>query len=355
MTKARRPIAALSALLVALSLALPGARAMAYESSENIVAGGHGYNNAQYLVVHETANPGASAWNHVIYWGNNPDYAVHYVMELDGSTVYRTMYDDRLAWHVGNGNYQTVGIELAHSTNQVDFDRQWAEAVRWCGDYLAGRGWGVDRLLSHDECRRIWGGTDHTDPTGYFAAYGRTWAQFEGCVAEYMASGSVVTPGTSGTGGSSNVSEEVRYRSSSDPSGAYWLPEMVDRYDTGGSGDTYAGDGQPMRWLAIDMPGWYQVRTQANGWLDPVSGYDAGDLMYGCAGDGLASRGVRGGQPGRGLHGQDARPCRHVRVGRRLRRQRRHHHGLLGRPGSRVTAGGVAKPVDRFQLMLCAA
>ena len=386
-TKARRPIAALAALLVALSLALPGARAMAYESSENIVAGGHGYNNAQYLVVHETANPGASAWNHVIYWGNNPDYAVHYVMELDGSTVYRTMYDDRLAWHVGNGNYQTVGIELAHATNQVDFDRQWAEAVRWCGDYLAGRGWGVDRLLSHDECRRIWGGTDHTDPTGYFAAYGRTWAQFEGCVAEYMASGSVVTPGTSGTGGSSNVSEEVRYRSSSDPSGTYWLPEMVDRYDTGGSGDTYAGDGQPMRWLAIDMPGWYQVRTQANGWLDPVSGYDTGDLMYGCrsyeignilhtglkvhvpvatlpAGDvtklllrharpgldRLARRGVRGGKPGRGLHGQDARPCRHVRVGRRLRRQRRHHHGLLGRPGSRVTAGGVARPVARFQL-----
>ena len=118
MTKARRPIAALAARLVALSLALPGARAMAYESSENIVAGGHGYNNAQYLVVHETANPGASAWNHVIYWGNNPDYAVHYVMELDGSTVYRTMYDDRLAWHVGNGNYQTVGIELAHATNR---------------------------------------------------------------------------------------------------------------------------------------------------------------------------------------------------------------------------------------------
>ena len=228
LTKARRPLAALAALLVALSLALPG-RALAYESSENIVASGHGYNAAQYLVVHETANPGASAWNHVLYWGNNPAYAVHYVMELDGSTVYHTMYDDRLAWHVGNGNYQTVGIELAHATSQADFDAQWAEAVRWCGDYLASRGWGTDRLLSHDECRWIWGGTDHTDPTGYFASYGRTWAQFEECVAEYMGSGVVVTPGTSGTGGSSNVSDQVRYRSSSDPSGAYWLAEMVDR------------------------------------------------------------------------------------------------------------------------------
>ena len=150
-------------------------------------------------MVHETANPGASAHNHVLYWSNNPDYAVHYVMELDGSVVYNTVPDDRLAWHVGNGNRQTVGIELAHATSRAQFESQWAEAVRWCGDFLAGRGWGVERLLSHDECRVIWGGTDHTDPTGYFASYGRSWAQFESDVAAYLGSGTV--PEASGSGG----------------------------------------------------------------------------------------------------------------------------------------------------------
>ena len=62
---------------------------------------------------------------------------------------------------------------------------------------------------------------------------------------------------------------------------------MVDHTDTGGSGDTFAGNGyDSIRWLAIDMPGWYQVCTEASGWLDPVYGYNKSDLMWGCAGDG---------------------------------------------------------------------
>lgn len=187
----RRIVAAATAAVMALSLCAAWApsQALAYEQRTDIVAYGHGYNDASYLVVHETANPGSSAYNHTIYWGNNPDYAVHYVMELDGSVVYNTVSDDRLCWHVGNGNYYTVGIELAHAISQVQFDNQWNEAVKWCGDYLNSRGWGIDRLLSHDECRTIWGGTDHTDPTGYFAQYGRSWSQFEQAVADYMGSG----------------------------------------------------------------------------------------------------------------------------------------------------------------------
>lgn len=191
-----------AALALAASVALVAAMCMpawAYEQREDIVAWGHGYNGAQYLVIHETANPGASAYNHTLYWGNNPDYAVHYVMELDGSVVYNTVPDDRLCWHVGNGNYQTVGIELAHAISQEQFDNQWAEAVKWAGDYLSSRGWGIDRLLSHSECRWIWGGTDHTDPDGYFAEFGRSWSEFESAVADYMATGSAPSGGSTTT------------------------------------------------------------------------------------------------------------------------------------------------------------
>lgn len=193
-------LAPVAALLASAALAVAMcAPAWAYEQREDIVAWGHGYNDAQYLVVHETANPGASAYNHTIYWGNNPDYAVHYVMELDGSVVYHTMPDYALAWHVGNGNYSTVGIELAHATGQAQFDAQWAEAVKWCGDYLSSRGWGIDRLLSHNECRTIWGGTDHTDPDGYFAEFGRSWAEFERAVADYLGTGYAPSGGSTTT------------------------------------------------------------------------------------------------------------------------------------------------------------
>lgn len=195
-----------SAFLACLLLAAAPAQALAYEQVEDIVAYGHGTNAAGYLVIHETANPGASAYNHTLLWARDGTYAVHYVMELDGSVVYHTMPDWALAWHVGGGNYQSVGIELAHATDAASFAKQWDEAVAWAGDYLRSRGWGVDRLISHDEARLMWGGTDHTDPTGYFAAYGRTFDGFRSDVAAYLGgsfAGGGAASGGSGVGGSS--------------------------------------------------------------------------------------------------------------------------------------------------------
>lgn len=212
--KAVKLMAAMMAVVMAMILTLPGS-AFAYTQYECIVANGHGSLNASYLVIHETANPGASDDNHVTYWSNNPAYAVHYVMDVDGSSVFHTVADNRKAWHVGNGNAYTVGIELCHATNQADFNAQWTEAVKWAGDYLHNKGWGVDRLISHNEAALRWGGSDHTDPVGYFAQYGKSWAQFEADVAAYMQTGEVGNGGSieqgggtavSGTGGGSNIS-----------------------------------------------------------------------------------------------------------------------------------------------------
>lgn len=203
--KAVKLMAAMMAVVMAMMLTLPGS-AFAYTQYERIVANGHGSLNASYLVIHETANPGASDDNHVTYWSNNPAYAVHYVMDVDGSSVFHTVADNRKAWHVGNGNAYTVGIELCHATNQTDFDAQWTEAVKWAGDYLHSKGWGVDRLISHNEAALRWGGSDHTDPVGYFAQYGKSWAQFEADVAAYMQTGEVGNGGSISQGGGTAVS-----------------------------------------------------------------------------------------------------------------------------------------------------
>lgn len=195
MTKTIKATAVSIVAALALVLALPGT-ALAYTQKETIVNSGHGYANPQYLVVHETANPGASAYNHMLLYSRGYDYAVQYVMELDGSVVYHTMNDDRYAWAVGNGNPYCVNIELAHATSMDDFYAQWEEAVKWCGDYLNKRGWSVDRLLCHNDARLRWGGTDHTDPLGYFNSYGKSWDQFKAAVQSYMQSGQVGSGGT---------------------------------------------------------------------------------------------------------------------------------------------------------------
>lgn len=202
--KAIKLMAVMMAVVMSIMLALPGS-AFAYTQYERIVANGHGSLNASYLVIHETANPGASDDNHVTYWSNNPAYAVHYVMDVDGSSVFHAMADNRKAWHVGNGNAYTVGIELCHATNQADFNKQWTEAVKWAGDYLHNKGWGIDRLISHNEAALRWGGSDHTDPVGYFAQYGKSWSQFEAAVAAYMQTGEVGNGGSVSQGGGSTA------------------------------------------------------------------------------------------------------------------------------------------------------
>lgn len=249
-------IGVMLALIAAVSALCP-ATALAYTQKEQIVSSGHGpLYNESYLVVHETANPGATAWNHVNYWRTSP-YAVHYVMDLDGAVVYHTMSDDRKAWHVGNGNSRSVGIELCHATNQADFDSQWTEAVKWCGDYLNKRGWSVNRMVSHNEARLMWGGTDHTDPNWYFESYGKTWAQFKGAVAAYMASGQ--TGGTVEEGGSVPPASNTSGTSGTGFGGTYTV--MASKLNIRAGASTGAATvGSYSRGASVVLDDWYAIR-----------------------------------------------------------------------------------------------
>ncbi|WP_302392767.1 hypothetical protein [Eggerthella sinensis] len=107
-------------------------------------------------------------------------------------------------------------------------------------------------------------------------------------ILRYIGEGSSDTPSY---GTQDHSIPDLRYRVCSQAQG--WLPEMVNHYDPSGSGDDYAGDGSPILYLAIDMPGWYQACTQQNGWLPAVRGYDASDREHGCAGDGSPVTAVR--------------------------------------------------------------
>lgn len=189
MSRQLRALACLALALVCALCAATPARALTQRTE--IVSAGHGSLSPRYLVIHSTANPGATAENHVTYWRRNQPSVVmaHYVMDwTGGGTVIQTQETDRLAWHVGNGNSRTYGIELCEATNPQDFEVEWRAAVEWAAMQLRSRGWGTDRLICHADASEWWGGT-HTDPTGYFARFGRSWGQFKADVAAYMAGG----------------------------------------------------------------------------------------------------------------------------------------------------------------------
>ena len=163
-------------------------KATGFRLINDIVNNGHGPLWADYIVIHETANPGATARNHRDLWAGNSyyaDYAVHYTLDWTGDCYY-CVPEDRLCWQVGNGNDHVIGIELCHATNMADFKVVWNGGVKWAAWQLKRHGWGIDRLVSHNECRYIWGGTDHTDPDDYFASYGKSWAQFKEAVKKEL-------------------------------------------------------------------------------------------------------------------------------------------------------------------------
>lgn len=150
-----------------------------YKITEAIVpSGAHGHITPSYIVIHETAGPGAPARNLVSWWKNGGGLPVHYTLDWNGE-CYHCVPDDQLAWHVGGGNKYTIGIELCHATNRKDFEKVWQYGVEWAAWQLSKRGWGVNRLISHYECGKKWGGTDHTDPIGYFQEYGKSWNDFK--------------------------------------------------------------------------------------------------------------------------------------------------------------------------------
>ena len=165
--------------------------------SERIVASGHGYLNPSLFAVHSTANVGATALNHVNYWRNNPDYAVHLVS--DWSEAYHTVPYDALCWQVGNGNGTCEGLEICEASNAADFNRGIELAAEVVAERLKAHGWGTDVVKSHKWFTENYGGSDHTDPYPYFQRWNYSWDSFIGLIANKM---------NSGNSASSNPAEE---------------------------------------------------------------------------------------------------------------------------------------------------
>ena len=199
---------------------------------ESIICQGHGWLSADYICIHETANPGATALNHVSYWRGNDTYAVHYVGDWTG-IAYHCVPDNRLCWQVGNGNSRVIGIELCHATNAADFQRVWDLGVEWAAWALKRHGWGTGRLISHYQAAQWWGGSDHTDPIGYFQQYGKTWDQFVAAVARKM-KGNIVNKQVPGKAVNDNG---MKYRVHVQNLG--WLDPVHDGQVAGTTGNGY--------------------------------------------------------------------------------------------------------------------
>ena len=109
----------------------------------------------KYITIHNTSNS-APAQNEISYMKNNNN-ATSYHVCVDEKYVIQAIPFNRNAFHAGDGvngtgNRQSIGIEIARSTGDINLFKQ---AEQNCAMYVAqllkNYGWGIDRVKRHKD------------------------------------------------------------------------------------------------------------------------------------------------------------------------------------------------------------
>lgn len=139
------------------------------------------------VVVHETANPNSTIQGEINYMYNNYQNAFVHAF-TDHNSIIETAPTDYLAWGAGpHANPYFMHIELVEVKTFDEFARSVNNDAYWIATQLkkyglqptlADRNNGVGSVISHNAVSNYYGGTNHTDPTGYFASWGYNMDQF---------------------------------------------------------------------------------------------------------------------------------------------------------------------------------
>lgn len=167
------------------------------------------YKSGKYIgfVVHDTANPNSTLQGEVNYMYNNWQNAFVHAF-VDGKEIRQTAPADYLAWGSGPyGNayfYQSETVHehtldgFARSVNNQAYLAAYELKRNGLKPKLASANGGVGTIYSHYDITRYYGGTDHTDPIGYFAQWGYSMNQFYDLVVKHYNQMSGVTTSNKG-------------------------------------------------------------------------------------------------------------------------------------------------------------
>jgi N-acetylmuramoyl-L-alanine amidase CwlA len=148
---------------------------------------------ATFGVLHETANPGATAMAHYKWiTGSDQFYAHAYVDWIE--TLQFIPWDEYGNHAKEPANSQAIGVEMCRPKghNSDKFAIVYRESVGLFArlffyGYIANKGKVTKtNLMSHDEVRLKWRKTNHTDPTSLLREYGKSMDGFRLDVQEEL-------------------------------------------------------------------------------------------------------------------------------------------------------------------------
>src|SRR5699024_1240735 len=159
----------------------------------------YNYKSGKFIgvVIHETANPYSTIDDEVNYMYSNYNNAfVHAYVGSD--RIIQTAPSEYLAWGAGaNANPYFYQIELTRSNTFDGFAKSvnnqaylTAKMLKQNGlqPSLADNNRGTGTIISHNAVSQYWGGTNHTDPVGYFNQWGYNMNQFYSLVQKHYKS-----------------------------------------------------------------------------------------------------------------------------------------------------------------------
>ncbi|WP_238886387.1 N-acetylmuramoyl-L-alanine amidase family protein [Clostridium sp. YIM B02551] len=131
------------------------------------------------LVIHDTADPGATAQNehdyfNRVYVGAN----AHYFVDWNGAIQF--VPESEVGWHAGyTANHRYLSIEMCVPyASQEQFDLVYKNTVELAAQLCKKYGWNTnDNVFSHKYISDTYKETDHQDPYSYLTQYGKSWPQ----------------------------------------------------------------------------------------------------------------------------------------------------------------------------------
>lgn len=175
----------------------------------------HGVGKPEGVVVHETANPSSTIYNEIAYMKAHYNNAFVHSF-VDASRIINIANTNYLAWGVGfPGNARFVQFEQVEVHSKSAFAHEVANAAWYTAYLLHQYGLkpndaaydGKGTVWSHGSVAKHLGGSDHTDPVGYYSTTGKKYfgqsynmAAFYQLVHSYYYSdfsGSASTPSSS--------------------------------------------------------------------------------------------------------------------------------------------------------------
>lgn len=130
----------------------------------------------QGLVIHSTANPGATAQNNRDYFNRvYVSSSAHYF--VDWMKTIQTIPEAEQAWHAGPyANHRYLSIEMCEPRNrQSEFNAVYKNTVELAADMCKRYGWSASNIISHSYVSNTWHQTDHEDPIAFLRKYGKSW------------------------------------------------------------------------------------------------------------------------------------------------------------------------------------